>query len=119
MVTLTAMPATVAPGEGSNLTLTLPTLDFHNLSINGLPPAGTGLVRTLTVNPTVTTVYQSKATNTAGTPLTMPAVTVAVAVPPAIPKTQTQTVTVTYADGKVVTFGIQVPSDATVVVTGP
>jgi glucose/arabinose dehydrogenase len=81
-VTLTATPATIAAGQSSVLTLVTPTLNYHNIFINGVRPAcvvsGTTFSCTLTVSPTTTTTYQAAATNSTGTPYTMPSVTVVV-----------------------------------------
>ena len=81
-VTLTANPATITVGQSSVLTLVTPTLNYHNIFLNGVRPAcvtsGTTVTCTLTVSPTITTTYQAAATNSTGTPYTMPSVTVVV-----------------------------------------
>ena len=81
-VTLTAKPATITAGQSSVLTLVTPTLDYHNIFLNGTRPVcvagGTTMSCTLTVSPTTTTTYLAAATNSAGTPYAMPSVTVVV-----------------------------------------
>ena len=80
--TLTANPATIMSGQSSVLTMFLPTLDYHNIFINSVRPScvqiGTTYSCTLTVSPTTATTYQAMATNSAGTPYTMPSATVTV-----------------------------------------
>jgi PKD repeat protein len=89
LATLTADPSAIQAGQSSLLTLTLPTADYHNIRINGQTPQFTSPgVCTLTVRPTINTLYQSSASNAAGVPYTsMPSVTVAVSgtVPPPDP----------------------------------
>jgi len=94
-VTLSASSATVTNGQSSVLTLFLPTLDYHNIFINNVrptcAPSGTTQTCTLTVSPTTSTNYQATATNAAGTPYTMPNVTVTVGSttpPPPAPSTK-------------------------------
>ena len=82
--TLTASPGSITAGQSSTLTLTTPSLNYHNVFINGVRPScvyTTIEVCTLTVSPTVTTTYQSAATDAAGVPYTMPSVVVTVTVP--------------------------------------
>ena len=80
--TLTANPATVKRGQSSTLTLWLPTLDYHNVTINGARPViscgASTCTGTLTVWPSSTTTYQAAATNASGTPYAMPSTTVTV-----------------------------------------
>ena len=81
-VTLTASPATITSGQSSVLTLSLPTLDYHNIFINSTRPlcvpGGTTFSCAVTVAPTATTIFQAAATNSAGTPYIMPSVVVTV-----------------------------------------
>lgn len=82
LLSMVATPVTVSTGQAVVLTMTTPTLDYHNVYINGVRPvpvpSGTGMVWTLTVNPTTTTIYQAVATNAGGVAYLMPSVTVTV-----------------------------------------
>lgn len=81
-LTLVASPAALAAGQSAVLTLVTPTLDYHNVFINGVRPvpvpSGSGTVWTLAVTPAVTTLYQAVATNAGGVAYAMPSVTVTV-----------------------------------------
>ena len=89
--TLTANPTTITAGLSSTLTLTTPTANYFNVSINGLAltswTCSTTCTGTLVVTPSQTTTYQSAATNSGGEPYPMPSVIVTVT--PAQPSTLT------------------------------
>ena len=94
--TLTADPNSITAGQSSTLTLTTPTNNYHNIFINGVRPScvyGSNVVCTMTVSPTVTTLYQSEAINGNGVPYTMPSVTVTVTSPPPPPPPPSPTLT--------------------------
>jgi hypothetical protein len=108
VVTLSALPATIQPGQSSVLTLALPGLDYHNIFISGVRPAcmaaGSTATCTLAVTPAASTEYQATATNAAGTPYTMPRVTVTVQAapppPPPPPPTPPSAGTITVPPGQ-------------------
>ena len=107
-VTLTANPTTITAGQSSVLTLVTPTLNYHNIFLNGVRPAcvtsGTTVTCTLTVSPTITTTYQAAATNSPGTPYTMPSVTVVVTEPPPSATLTANPVTITAGQSSVLTL---------------
>jgi hypothetical protein len=84
--TLTATPATITGGQATTLLLSLPTVNYHNIFINGVRPAcgvvGAAMTCTLTVIAVTTVTYQASATNSAGVPYMMPKVTVTVQASP-------------------------------------
>jgi len=82
VATLTANPTSIAAGGSSVLTLFTPTLDYHNVFINGVRPVGvtvgTSTTWTLTVTPSVTTTYKTSMTNSTGVPWPVLSATVTV-----------------------------------------
>src|SRR5258708_40231809 len=88
--TLTASPEPIVNGMSTTLTLTTPTANYFNVTINGVPPTTwtctTTCTGTLVVSPAVTTTYQSAATDNNNVPYTMPSVVVTgKPAPPATP----------------------------------